>query len=102
MNFDRYTNYRNLKLAVYLLNNQGYLSNQNYPPHTEDVSFYSRDFSLLDREAMSEPRDSGVPGVTQNDVHDLEALAESTSEVSHLAALDHFTGVCEWTVSLVL
>ena len=45
---------------------------------------------------MSEPRGSGVPEEVQNDVHDLETLAESSAEVT---ALDHHTGVCEWTVS---
>lgn len=51
------------------------------------------------REAMSEPRGSDASKITHNDVHDLEALAESSAEVAHLAALDHYTGVCEWTES---
>lgn len=50
---------------------------------------------------MSEPRGS-MPEAVQSDVHDLEAVAESSSEVLHLAALDYHTGVCEWTVSCVI
>ena len=51
---------------------------------------------------MSEPRGSDASKITHNDAHDLEALAESSAEVAHLAALDHYTGVCEWTVSGVM
>ena len=48
---------------------------------------------------MSEPRGSGVPEEAHNDVHDLETLTESSAEVSRLTALEHHSGVCEWTVS---
>lgn len=48
---------------------------------------------------MSEPRGAGIPGETASDFHDLEVLVESGGEVSRHSALDHYSDVCEWTVS---
>ena len=48
------------------------------------------------REAMSKPRESGGPEELKNDI---EFLSEPSCSFAHLSALEHYSDVCEWTVS---